>query len=301
MRRFVYHLAAATLTLAACDDSGTQPSELPLADASADRALAATTSTAGRIYGVDDANFLVRFRADRPATLQRRVRITGTGDERIVAIDFRPSAVAPADPSVIGKLYGLTATRVYEIDPNSGAASNGLPLTFALRGGRFGGGFNPTVDRFRSHSNANQNLRLNAADGLTTRDTALAYAAGDPNQGRDPQIAGTAYTNSDNDPATATQLYAIDAAQDALVLLPSPNGGQLSTVGRLGMNTDGFVGFDIPGASGTTFGFASLRNSAENDSRSGTGLYRVDLATGRAQRIGSIGGPRPLVSIAVEP
>jgi hypothetical protein len=301
MRQLVSYLAAATLALGACHEPGTQPSESPLADASSDPSLAAAISTAGRIYGVDDANFLVRFRADRPGTLQRRVRITGTGSERIVSIDFRPSAVAPADPSVIGKLYGLTSTRVYEIDPGTGAAINARPLSVALRGGQFGGGFNPTVDRFRSHSNANQNVRLNVADGVTAKDTALAYASGDLNAGRDPQIAGTGYTNSDNDPITATQLYAIDAAQDALVLLPSPNSGQLTTVGRLGMNTDGFVGFDIPGATGTAFGFASLRNSAENDSRSGVGLYRVDLATGRAQRIGSIGGPRPLVSIAVEP
>ena len=123
-----------------------------------------------------------------------------------------------------------------------------------LVGVSFGTGFNLTVDRLRSHGNAAQNVRLSVDNGMATQDTALAYAVGDPGFGTAPSIGGTAYTNSDNDPATGIVLYAIDARRDALAVFPSPNGGQLTTVGRLRVRTSNMIGFDIPGAVGTPFG-----------------------------------------------
>ncbi|MBA3316462.1 MAG: DUF4394 domain-containing protein, partial [Gemmatimonadales bacterium] len=185
-----------------------------------------SATSGGTVYGVDADNYLVAFDLGRPGRVSRRVRITGTGGAKVVGIDFRPSAVSPATPDVIGKLYGITKRRIYEIDPHTGAASNGQLLTVPLVGAFFGTGFNPTVDRLRNHGNTQQNVRLNVADGMTTQDTNLAYAAGDPGYGTAPSIAGTAYTNSDNDPATLTVLYAIDARRNVLTVLPSPNSGQ---------------------------------------------------------------------------
>lgn len=308
MRQRIYQLAIATLFLAACQDSNAPMPEAESiapgeSNAPGDPSLSNASTTPEWIYGVDDFGYLIRFRADQPDYLRQRVRITGTGGEKVVGIDFRPSAVAPANPGDIGKLYGITRTRIYEINPRNVVARNGQPLTFALRGNFFGAGFNPTVDRFRSHSHSGQNLRLNVDDGATTRDTALAYRAGDPNFGKDPAVAATGYTNSDNDPNTLTELYAIDARQDVLVELETPNGGQLTTVGGLRVGTSTLVGFDIPGtqSGGSRFGYASLTSTAERDTKSGSGLYRVDLDTGRATRIGGIGGHRPLVSIAIAP
>ncbi len=266
----------------------------------------------GKVFGVDAENHLVVFRLRLPGLLSRRVRITGTGGEKVVGIDFRPSAVAPATATVIGKLYGITKTRIYEIDPKTGYASNGQLLTVPLAGAFFGTGFNPTVDRLRSHGNTEQNVRLSVDNGMATQDTSLAYAAGDPGFGKDPSIAGTAYTNSDNDPATATVLYAIDAKRDVLVVLPAPNGGQLTTVGRLGARTSNFVGFDIPGEVQTSkrFGYVSLTTPdgrydkwhwLGKRGRGGSTLYKVDLDTGAARRIGEIGNRAPLVSIALAP
>ncbi len=269
-----------------------------------DPSLSSSSSRASvQIYGVDGNSFLVRFSADRPGYFRQRVKITGTGGEKVVGIDFRPSAVAPAAPSDIGKLYGITRTRIYEIDQRNGVASHGRPLTFALRGTFFGAGFNPVVDRYRSHSNSGQNLRLNVDDGATTRDTAPAYRAGDPNFGKDSAVAATGYTNSDNDPNTLTELDAIDARQDVLVEFETPNGGQLTTVGRLGVGTSTLAGFDIPGtkSGGSRLGYARLSNASQRDSKSGSGLYRVNLDTGKAVQIGGIGGHRPLVSIAIAP
>jgi hypothetical protein len=279
-------------------DATAAPSELGSA--------ASTSSGGGRVFGVDTENNLVVFRLDRPGQMSRKVRITGTGGQKIVGIDFRPSAVAPAGAGVIGKLYGITKTKIYQIDPSTGFASNGQNLTVPLVGVSFGTGFNPTVDRLRSHGNAAQNVRLSVDNGMASQDTALAYAAGDPGFGIAPSIGGTAYTNSDNDPATGTVLYAIDARRDALVVLPSPNGGQLTTVGRLRIRTSNMAGFDIPGAVGQSFGYASLTNPDRRfdkwaGGRGGSSLYTVALATGATRLIGDIGNRFPLVSIALAP
>ncbi|MGH7527179.1 MAG: DUF4394 domain-containing protein [Gemmatimonadales bacterium] len=266
----------------------------------------------GRVYGVDAESYLVLFSLDRPGEIKRRVRISGTGGEKVVGIDFRPSAVAPADPANIGKLYGITKTTIYQIDPRTGAASNGQPLTVPLKGAFFGTGFNPVVDRWRNHGVTEQNLRLNVDLGLTISDTSLAYEPGDRNFGKDPSVAGTAYTNSDNDPATGTTLYAIDAKHDVLVVLNVPNNGKLTTVGRLRVRTNKFVGFDIPGElqTGKRFGYASLTTPDDRHDkwywggsrgRGGSTLYKVDLDTGAARRVGAIGNRSPLVSIALAP
>jgi hypothetical protein len=55
---------------------------------------------------------------------------------------------------------------------------------FSLNGSSFGFDFNPTVDRIRVQSDADQNLRLNPATGaLAATDTTLSFAVGDTNQG----------------------------------------------------------------------------------------------------------------------
>jgi Domain of unknown function (DUF4394) len=285
---------------------GVDETTAPDAAAPSELGSAASTSSGGKVFGVDTENNLVVFNLDRPGRMNRKVRITGIGGQKILGIDFRPSAVAPATAGVIGKLYGITKTKVYEIDPGTGYASNGQSLTVPLVGVSFGTGFNPTVDRLRSHGNATQNVRLSVDNGLATQDTALAYAVGDPGFGTAPSIGGTAYTNSDNDPATGTVLYAIDARRDALAVLPSPNGGQLTTVGRLRVRTSNMIGFDIRGAVGTPFGYASLTNPDRRfdkwaGGRGGSTLYKVDLATGAARLVGDVGHRFPLVSIALAP
>ena len=124
-----------------------------------------------------------------------------------------------------------------------------------LGGSSFGFDFNPAPDRIRVVSNLGQNLRLSPNDGaIAGMDTALAYAAGDLNAGRTPSVVGAAYTNPDMDPQTNTVLYDIDSRRDTdpapgggdvLAIQVPPNAGQLNTVGRLGINLDDIVGFDI--------------------------------------------------------
>jgi Domain of unknown function (DUF4394) len=247
----------------------------------------------GLIFGVDADNYLIAFGRRNPGTLNRRIRITGT-DGKIVGLDFRPNDLNPADGrDMAGKLFGLTKTSVYAINPMTGVATRARTLTAPLTGTFFGTGFNPTVDRLRSHADGGQNNAVNVDDGVTAVNAPLAYASGDVNAGKAAAIVGTAYTNSVNPAPATTILYAIDAAQDALVRLAVPADGQLATVGALRFPTNGYVGFDIDGASSAAF--ASLTR----DGASASVLFSVNLQTGRVTRIGRINNSSPLVGLAV--
>jgi hypothetical protein len=264
----------------------------------------ASASTPGQtIYAIDADNNLLRFGASRPAQVTHRMPVTGLAPgERIVGIDFRPSGLNADAVTDVGKLYGVGSTgAVYRIDPATGAAANRFPLTDAtaatvsLDNTQIGVGFNPTVDRLRIHSDAEQNAAVNVDNGVTAVNAALAYAPGDPGFGSDPRIVGTGYTNNDNDPATGTELFAIDAARDALVRLPVPADGQLRTIGGLGVDTDVPVGLDIAGSGNTAY--ASLTAAPSGRSR----LYRIDLSSGAAQLVGNISGSAAIVGLAVAP
>lgn len=151
----------------------------------------------------------------------------------------------------------------------------------------YGMDFNPTVDRIRSTGDLDSNRRLNPiTGGLAGTDTTLDYAAGDPGAGSDPTVAHVAYDNS-FPAATQTTLYGIDTSRDVLVRIggvggtPSPNGGELTTIGPLGVNATELGGFDIQPF--TNDAYAALRVSNVSN------LYHIDLATGGATLIGPIG------------
>lgn len=206
--------------------------------------------------------------------------------ETLRGIDFRPAN---------GSLYALgSSSRGYLIDISNGNALSGAGGAFTLSGTRFGFDFNPTVDRVRVVSDADQNLRLNPNDGtVSATDTNLNYAPGDVNGGmnpKNPNVVGSAYTNSFVG-ATATTLYGIDSSLDILVTQNPPNSGTLNTVGALGVSASDNVGFDI--SAGTGMAFASLSTGGA------VSLYRINLASGNASLIGPIGNASTLGTATV--
>jgi hypothetical protein len=251
-------------------------------------------SALGRtILAVDNSSALLAFGALRPDIIVRRTAITGlaTG-ESILGIDFRP---------VDGELYALgSASRIYTVDTLTAVATlvGTTPFTPALGGASFGFDFNPVADRIRVHSDQSEDLRLNPTTGaLAATDSALAYALADAGAGSDPAVAGTAYTNSVAG-ATATVLYAIDAARDVLVMLPNPNDGRLVTVGALGVNTTSDVGFDIAGNNGAAYVTLTTGLGA---GRTGSTLFQLNLSTGALFPIGNVSNAAPLRGIALVP
>ncbi len=256
-------------------------------------ALAAAVLVGGQsakaelVYGITFDNNLFSFDSATPNNILTGVYVGGlNANEFIQGIDFRPAT---------GELYGLSSqNRLLKLDTATGAATP-LPAFGppSLNGTAYGMDFNPTVDRVRVHSNANQNFRLHPVTGaVAANDPNLYYAAGDLGAGLDPNIVASAYANNVAG-ATSTTLYSIDSVRDTLNVHslgagdPAGSFAQMATVGTL-RNAQGatipfgdYSGFDISGATGTAY--VHWNNAS--------GLFgTVDLATGIVTTTGTMGG-----------
>jgi len=244
-------------------------------------------------FGVTAGNTLVSFDPNNPSSIETSDTITGLQPgETILGLDFRQGTE---------QLYALGSTgRIYTIDftgPIGEAPATEVgtgPLDVTLLGTNFGFDFNPTVDRIRLVSDVEQNLRIHPGTGLvvdtdpntsgTQIDTPLAYAAGDVNAGQNPNIVAVAYDRADNDPNTPTTLYGIDATLGVLVRIggvdgtPSPNGGEITTIGSLTGIVGAVTGFDIRN------GVAYLTS----DTGVSANLRTVNLATGATTNLGTV-------------
>jgi hypothetical protein len=242
----------------------------------------ATPGRAERIFGLTTSNQIFSFDSASPGTILGPISVAGlTAGGILVGIDSRP-----ATPGVLVGVERLAngSGAVYTINPTTGAATqiNTIP---ALDGTAYGVDFNPVPNALRIVSNADQNLRIvNGGAGAVNVDSTL-------NPG-DPSVVGAAYSN--NQPGGLngqTTLYDIDSVLDQLftqgsVNFPpgiSPNTGTLFLVGSLGVNTSDLVGFDISGSSGVAFASLTPATGA------GSSLYTINLATGSATLVGSIG------------
>ncbi|MBL8359418.1 MAG: DUF4394 domain-containing protein [Rubrivivax sp.] len=247
------------------------------------------------VYAVTDAAELIRFNAGQPRRILDRKPLSGLepGD-RLAGIDFRVAR---------GVLYALsTSGRLYTLDAASGRLTRVGTQPAPLSAARHEVDFNPVADRIRVIADDGSNLRLHPDTGaVAATDPALAYAPGDPHAGRAPRIAGAAYTyNKRNDKLTTN--YAIDLALGTLVTqgsregvepAVSPNTGRLYTVGPLGTGAVDRASFDIADIDNTAL--AALQQGGR------TALHLVDLASGRATRIGTVGDGRALWGLAIEP
>ena len=237
------------------------------------------------LYATDTRGNLLSFSADNP----RRVRSTAiTGLPTGVAlrgIDFRPAT---------GDLYALGTDKVvYRVNVATAIAVGEGPAfelaPAALNSQNIGFDFNPTVDKIRVTSDADDNIRLDPDPGsLLAKDTSLTPS--------NVTVVGSAYTNSSFTAAkpTATELYALDIASspDTLWIQRPANAGTLIMPMKLGFDVGVNAGFDIAGANnaGYVAGTRVGRSNAE--------LWRVDLATGKTRSLGRIGDGRTLTGLA---
>jgi hypothetical protein len=259
-------------------------------------ALGPGRAEAESLTGLTSTGNLVRFDSATPGTIGSSVAITGLqAGETLLRIDRRPAN---------GLLYGLGSTsRIYTINTTTGVATSigATPFAPALTGTAFGFDFNPVADRIRVVSTDTTNFRLNPNAGtLAGTDTPLTYAAGDSGAGVTPRVVGSAYT--DNFSGTAvTTLFGIDSNRDVLVMqggpdgTPSPNGGVLTTIGSgLGFDTSDLLGFDISGISGVAF--AAMTPTTGGASQ----LFTINLTTGNATLVGTIGSGLTLTGLAAD-
>ena len=277
------------LTLAACSTE-----QEPVAPATPRPALDVSASAAQTIYALTTSDRIISFSSGNACSITSEVAVSGLGSgETLLGIDVRPAT---------GQLYGLgSSSRLYTIDPTTGAATalGTGAFTPALSGDAFGFDFNPVVDRIRIVSNTGQNLRAHPVTGVVAAiDLALAYAATDINAGETPSVVGAAYTNPDNDPATGTLLYDIDRRLGILTTQNPPNDGKLNTVGPIGLKFNDLAGFDIA-PSGIAYAvFKVTGKDQPKHSCGNSDLYSINLQSGAATRIGSVGTSAPLRGIA---
>ena len=252
-----------------------------------------------RIFAVTNSNKLISFASTAPGVIQTTAQITGLqGSEMIVGLDFRPAN---------GTLFAIGgSSRIYTINPVTGAATQvGTGATNPqLMGAGFGFDFNPVPDRIRIVSNSTNNLRFNPDTGASAvmgggADTSVAYAPNDSGAGMTPVITGSAYDNSFVG-SMSTTLYGIDTMRDVLVtqgspggMPASPNGGQLFTIGMLGVDASADNGFDIADLTNNAYAAFNVGGVPQ--------LFTINLGTGAATMVGNIGpmGAETIRGIAV--
>lgn len=260
------------------------------------------------VWAVTAEHELIKFNAGQPQQVLERRPVTGlAAGDVLVGIDYRVAR---------GVLYALSAGgRLYTLNTATGALTpvGSAPAAVPLSGGPWGVDFNPAADRVRVVSSGGQNLRLHPDTGAVVdfdantpglqTDPALAYAPGDANAGKAPQVVAAAYTYNKRDDKLTTN-FAIDRALGVLVtqgtaegVAPavSPNTGRLFTVGSLGLGSLSDVAFDI--ADTNNKAYVAVRTARDARTR----LYEVDLASGRTRLSGTVDQGAPLRGMAIEP
>ena len=233
------------------------------------------------LFATDTDGNLLRFDSRAPRHVSSK-QITGLPmGVSLGGIDFRPAT---------GDLYALGSDKVvYRVNVKTAIAVAEGPAfelaPSALSSGNIGFDFNPTVDKIRVTSDADDNIRLNPDEGnLLSKDTSLTPA--------DVTVVGSAYTNSSFTAfatrPTVTELYALDIApsNDQLWIQRPANNGTLIMPVSLDFDLGVNAGFDIVGSDATgNIGYVA----GTDDGRSSAELWRVDLATGETRSLGRIG------------
>jgi hypothetical protein len=239
------------------------------------------------LFATDSAGNPLRFKANSPEAARSK-QVTGLPAGVVLkGIDFRPAT---------GDLYALGSDKVvYRVNPwtaiavAEGPAFESTPS--ALNGDRIGFDFNPTVDKIRVTSDADDNIRLDPDPGsLLAKDTSLTPAS--------VTVVGSAYTNSSfvafaNRP-TATMLFALDVGTkpDRIWLQNPANAGTLMSPVSLDVDLGLDAGFDIAGADNVSY------VAGTPEGLSGARLYQVDVASGKTRQLGRIRGNVTVTGLA---
>lgn len=249
--------------------------------------------------------------------------ITGvTAGESLVGIDFRP---ATGQLFALGVNAAMNNGTIYRLDPQTGvatvavagtvgsiafvdASNNAVDLPDPATAG-YGFDFNPVVDRIRVTTSTGLNFRIDQTTGLPLDGNAATGVNPDGGINNGVTItgaSGSAYTNSVAGTAFTT-LYALSEAGSQLTIQNQPNAGTQTLPLTVRLNGSPLVftnvnGFDIPSdvraplsnaAVTSGSGFAALKVGAT------TQLYRIDLVTGAATNLGTIGAGADLRGLAV--
>lgn len=285
--------AILSLSLAACQkDMSSSPNENTMEVASA-AFKSNTNNPEGIVFYALSGNILDKYSTSNPETVLGSATISGLQvGERILGIDFRPKT---------GQLYALGSnSRVYIVDPSSGVATLAFTLTTPLEGTSFGFDFNPAADLLRIVSNTGQNLRVVPSDRViagTFRAAGFTFVDGRINP-QPASINGVAYDNNDNDPNTATELYALDILTDQQFEINPPNAGTLTEPLDTKLKLEGDGGFDIAPRNAnvtTDIGLALYEVNKKST------LFQIDVETGETRILAKYKKDIMYTALAISP
>ena len=255
------------------------------------------------VWVLTQDHHLVRVNADKPQEAQLRLPIKGLEPgHALVGIDFRVSRGVMFALSDHAQLYTVDTTSGMLKPVGDGAKTFSSPLS--LLGHQYGFDFNPAADRIRVVNERRQNLRLHPETGaLAATDPNLGYATTDAHAGVEPRIGAAAYTYNSKDEKLTTNFaidlnlgtLAVQGTRETVLPAVSPNQGVLLTVGPLGQGPLASASFDIADVSNRALGALQPVN------RTTTGLYDIDLESGKARFIGRLLDGKPVRGIAIEP
>ncbi|HEY3384906.1 MAG TPA: DUF4394 domain-containing protein [Saprospiraceae bacterium] len=233
--------------------------------------------------GLTSSNEIIWLTTGNSASDQGAIAISGlNSNEQILAIDFRPAS---------GQLYGISNhNKLYTIHTNTGLATAVSSAHFspAINGAMVGFDFNPTVDRIRVVTSAEQNLRLHPVTGQ------VVFVDGAINPG-DLNLAAAAYINSFAG-ATSTLLYTIDFMEGKLYKQNPPNNGTQEEIGSLGIHETGDGGFDI--SPDNSVALAVVNGDPESPGKK-SNFFFINLESGKATPAGV--SKRNIIGVAIPP
>ncbi|MBL7782965.1 MAG: DUF4394 domain-containing protein [Saprospiraceae bacterium] len=259
------------------------------------------TVTGHLVFALSSTGNLISFDSDLPGVIRSVTPVSGVATGQVLAgMDFRPAT---------GELYALGynnmngEARLYTIHTMTGVATavGSAPVMLEAGMNKIGFDFNPTVDRIRVTGSNNANYRLHPVTGaVAATDLDLAFAATDLHAAANPSIGAVAYTNSYIGAAT-TVLYNYDDSLNVLTTQIPPNNGVLNTVGNSGIvlnlleqSADLDIFFDTTTHTNQAFLSANIAGFSIDQ------WYRLDLASGNATLIGSIGLGIAVNDIAIQ-
>ncbi|MCB2407568.1 DUF4394 domain-containing protein [Hymenobacter lucidus] len=251
------------------------------------------------VYALAGTN-LITFDSAQPTLVRTATGITGVdAAQTLVGLDVRP-----LNNALYALGYNATTQtgQLYTINATTGVATpTSAAIALALGTGSIGFDFNPTVDRIRVVGANRNNYRLNPVTGtLAATDGPVAYTSGT----NTPTIGAVAYTNSFTgaNATSGTTLYSYDEALNLLntqSTLNPPADGQLTTVGSSGITANlapANVDLDIYS---TGVGVNTAYLVATTGTSANSSFYTVNLTTGAATSVGTIGNGITVRDIAV--
>ena len=264
-------------------------------------ALLPAGALAERIYAADEDGNLVRFDSATPGVIESSIPMNGLEldwDRHLAALDFRPAT---------GRLYALVDQisgigipppgsefcGLYLISTETGASSLiGVDYDLTEPWVRKGLDFSPVADEIRIVEQFGSNLRMNPQTAEVSADTPL-----------DPFISAVGLAFDHNEAgSTASTAYALDGESFDLVRIggiggtPPPDSGEVTVVGSTGVIFSEYSGFDIS-PSGTAY--AVLSPPDPSGAPQPSQLYTVNLDTGAASVVGTVGPPPGLRIVAM--